>query len=124
MKIPQSILKVDEQQAAYWNGFLTRKEFQANVDPISNVTKMLIEDIHGNSGQDEKGQQVKPTQEGLISMLAKMDITIAFLMDKLGVTTEEFQVYMNQKMADFIAAQEAAKATAEAPAPGPTLVTP
>lgn len=109
-------------QAEYWNGSVSRKELQTALDPIATALGGLLGDVHGKAATD--GQ---PFRDGLITMIAKLDITIGFLIDKLGVTPEEFQAVHNQKMAEFAALQLEAQAKAAAEEPvdpgGPRLVT-
>jgi hypothetical protein len=93
---------VDETQAAYWNGPLSRKEAQKTFDDYAKIIKQLLADVHGNA-------EANPPQEGLIGLIAKLDMTLAFLADKMGVTPQEFQAYMNKKVAEFRALQIAAK---------------
>lgn len=103
-------MKPDDVQAEYWQGLITRREIQPVLDQISGVVRELISSVHGTE-----------TQEGLITVIAKLDATLAFVMDRMGVTPGEFQAYLVDKTKEFITAQEAARATAEAPAPMVTL---
>jgi hypothetical protein len=96
-----SFCGVDTAQAIYWNSHPTRDELQKAIEPISQALLSLLEDVHGNT--DTK-------RPGLIEIIAKLDVTIAFIMDRLGVTPEEFQIYLNRKMAEFQALQAQAQA--------------
>jgi energy-converting hydrogenase A subunit M len=97
--------KPEDAGAAYWNGPITRKEVQEVLDVHANIIQALLRDVHGST---ETGQ------DGLIAIIAKLDMTLAFVMDRLGVSPEEFQKYINAKMEEFLAIQAKAKEAAEA----------
>jgi len=100
--------KPDVIQSMYWNGNLTRKEAQPIFDQFSSSIQALAQDIHGGAANG---------QDGLITILARLDFVTAFLMEKIGVSPAEFQEFMAKKTQEFLALQEAAKIAAEAPKP-------
>lgn len=73
----------------YWNGPLTRAEAQKVFDETAGV--------------------IQKTQETLV----KLDMVLAFLVEKSGATTEEIQVWMDERVKTMRAAMEA-KQVAEA----------
>lgn len=92
--------------AAYWTGPITRREVQDALDTHANCIKALLGDVHGNQ---------QTGQEGIVALIAKLDCSIAFLYDRLGIKPADFQAYLDSKMAEFAKVQEAAKTAAEAP---------
>ncbi|MFZ1973854.1 MAG: hypothetical protein WAU89_13470 [Candidatus Acidiferrales bacterium] len=88
---------------------MLRREAQKVFDQQGQLLIQLVKDIHGDTGVDETGHQVRPPQDGLITLLAKLDMTLAFITHKLNITPGEFQVFMESKMAEFQALQAAAK---------------
>lgn len=100
----------DAIQARYWEGALSRREAQKVFDQQGNLLIQLVKDIHGDNGVDDTGHQVRPPQDGLIALIAKLDMTLAFVMEKLGVKPAEFQEFMQAKMDEFLKLQAAAKA--------------
>ena len=95
----------DEVQAAYWQGSITRIEAQKVFDQFGSVIKELLIDVHGTT-------ETAPPRDGLITLIAKLDMTLAFLADKLGVTPAEFNAYMQRKVDEFKAIQDAAATAA------------
>jgi len=83
--------------AQYWLKPPSRRELQKALDEYTAVLVQLQE------------RQIK------------LDLTISYLADKIGVTPAEFQSYMQQKMEEFVAAQEASKVQAETPAETPRV---
>ncbi len=49
--------------------------------------------------------RLKKTSREVIEMITKLDIMMALVMDKLGVTQEEFKAYIDKRTAEFLAAQ-------------------
>lgn len=88
---------VDQQQAFFWNGPMTRAEAQKIFDEYAQATIAL--------------------QEKFI----KLDFAVGFLLEKFEVTPEQVTEFMKAKMEQF-AASEAAKQESK-PAPKPSLVT-
>jgi energy-converting hydrogenase A subunit M len=97
-------MKPDTAQANYWNGPITRKEVQEVLDVHASMIQSLLRDVHGST---ETGQ------DGLIGIIAKLDCTIAFLMDRAGISPAEFQTYLNAKMEEFNRIQAKAKEAAK-----------
>lgn len=48
-----------------------------------------------------KNRNLTMTSKEVIETLTKLNLTVAFLMDKLNVTPQEFQLYINTKLAEF-----------------------
>ena len=81
-------------QAFYWNGPLTRAEAQKVFDETAGVIKHLNETI------------------------IKLDMCVAFLVEKSGATKEEIQAWMDARLAKMKAEMEANNAVeAQPPAP-------
>ena len=81
-------------QAAYWNGSITRAEAQKVFDETAGVIKHLHQTV------------------------IKLDMVLAFLVEKSGATTEEIQVWMDARMKKMQADMEA-KQVAEAQTTAP-----
>ena len=106
-------IKPDIFQARYWEGPLSRAEAQKVMDAQAKVIVQLLKDIHGDPGTDDQGNQVRPPQDGLITLIARMDVLLAFLTSKIGATPEEVNAWQTTKLAEFAAIQAAAKASDE-----------
>ena len=74
-----------DRTAKYWEGPISRKEIQPIFDQYTEALN------------------------GLAETVAKLNVTISYLADKLGVTPEDFSAYLTAKQAEFQALQEAAK---------------
>lgn len=79
-----SILGVDDAQAAYWNGPVTRSEVQAVLDDYTAATVRLQEQV------------------------MKLDFALSYLLDQSKVTPEQITTYMKSKMDEFAEQQKAA----------------
>lgn len=102
----------DEYQAAYWNGPVTRGDFQKVLDQINPLIKELITSVHGDNGLED-GKQIRPPVDGVMSIIAKLDMALAFVMDKIGANQQDFMKWQEIKMREFEASQALAKANAE-----------
>lgn len=105
---PNYSTQPDVNAAIYWTGPVTRRELQDVLDEITPVIKELVGNVHGSVGTPDA-----PPQQGLIMMIAKLDMTLGFLMDRLAIPVTEFQTYIDAKTVEYKALQEAAKQQAE-----------
>jgi predicted XRE-type DNA-binding protein len=80
--------------AQYWTKGITRREAQAAFDEYAALMLQF--------------------QERLI----KLDLTLAYVAEKLGITQEEFQAFINKKLEEF------SKAQAQQAQEIPSIVTP
>lgn len=87
-------------QAAYWNGSLTRAEAQKVFDETAAV--------------------VSHHQQTIM----KLDMVVAYLVEKAGHTTEQIQEWMNERVKAAQAAQDAAKAANVQTAPEEPVTAP
>ena len=69
--------KSDRWQAKYWQGSITRREFQSIADQYGEAISNLA----------------RTTQ--------KLDMVVSFLMEKGGFTVEQFQTWFALKTAEF-----------------------
>jgi len=102
MEKPQCSTTVADYQARFWNGPVTRKEIQAAFDDYTRAAVQM--------------------QETLI----KLDLTLAYLLERFEVTPEQVQGFVTKKMQEY-AAQQAAQAAQPTPAegqPAPTTTQP
>lgn len=87
---------VDAVQASYWNGSLTRGEAQKVFDHQAEVIAQLQAVLYGKI--NEKGEQA---DDGVISTLQKIDITLAMMLDKLGYTVADVQAFMVKMQEEY-----------------------
>lgn len=69
--------RADRIQAEYWNGALTRKEFQSVADEQATIIRSLFERI------------------------ATADLALAFIAERIGITKEEFQSFVEGKVKEL-----------------------
>jgi hypothetical protein len=79
------MIGVDKTQAAYWLGNLTRGDAQKVFDEYAAVLAQFAE------------------------RLQKIDACIGFLFDKLGAKPEDVGPWLEKRVAELVAQQEAAK---------------
>jgi hypothetical protein len=100
--------RVDSTVAAYWQGSVTRKELQDHLTIISPVIQELVLSVHGDK------DKVPPT-DGLVTIIAKMDLVIAFLVQKFGITGADINAWQEEQVKAFMALQKEAPAVAAKP---------
>ena len=93
---PRCPMTVADVQARFWNGPVTRKEIQAAFDDYTRAAVQMQETI------------------------IKLDLTLAYLLERLEVTPEQVQGFVTKKMAEYAKQQAATSGQASNPAPEPS----
>lgn len=88
----------EKHLAAYWNGPVTRAEVQKVFDETANVIKSHHE------------------------IITKLDMVLAFVVEKCGATTEEVQAWINERMKKAQAAANPPSDPVAAEAQQPAIV--
>lgn len=100
--------QVDRTVAAYWEGPVSRKELQDHLTIIAPVIKELVLSVHGD-------KEKTPPTDGLVTIIAKMDLVIAFLCEKFNITGADVSAWQDEKVKNFIALRKEAPKVADAP---------
>jgi len=74
----------DRIQFEYWNGPVSRKEIQTSLDSYTQTVNEITAGV-----------------EQLSKLAAAYAMSIAFLMERIGATPEEFIAYQEKKKAEF-----------------------